>query len=365
MSSFQEVFLTKPEYAYDDHFIAPMMSVELHRATTADANGRKIVTAVPCARQSEWVMCAFPRSMDIRYSTGGGLEDLSKQLQPYSTIKRNLWSMKVGDTVRIGNAQSVGFSDYMQVLERVVCDEIKKGPFASFQIGITSAGEVISNTGAYQVSSFFEEGFVALRLNHSIDATTLPSGLVIDPTGARTPVTYANRGELFSFLGNNMDTPLASQYFYPMYRHDETPMRDLSLELRPDLGLVSRIRLVGYKIVHKPSVGVQHQHEAHDPDWYALRFLEQSGTVQSNDANADGAVHILHAGTGHDRAKGTVELVQYDPVGLAEVVFTPRNMSKLSVVLTDRRGQPARVGRVHIWLRIYREPALTRAIGCK
>ena len=84
-----------------------------------------------------------------------------------------------------------------------------------------------------------------------------------------------------------------------------------------------------------------------------------------SDVNADGAVHILHAGTGHDRAKGTIELVQYDPVGLAEVVFTPRNMSKLSVVLTDRRGQPARVGRVHIWLRIYREPALTRAIGCK
>ena len=180
--------MTKPEYAYDDHFIAPMMSVELHRATTADANGRKIVTAVPCARQSEWVMCAFPKGMDSSVSDALKLQLGTEGSQ--STIKRNLWGVKVGDTVRIGNAQSVGFSDYMQVLERVVCDKLSMPAFASaggFQIGITASGTTLTTSSPdLNVSSLYEEGFVALRLNHSIDATTLPSGLVIDPTANPT-----------------------------------------------------------------------------------------------------------------------------------------------------------------------------------
>jgi hypothetical protein len=203
---------------------------------------------------------------------------------------------------------------------------------------------------------------MAFRVNFSLNATKLPDDYSIVPWdliagnyAKENLINMENRGSALTY---HSDDSSYERYFYPMYKHVVSPARSLSINLRPDLGLVSHVQLLGYKIVHAPDVGVQSQHESRTQDWYALRFKELSGKVQSNNPTADGAVHILHAGTGHDNVVGTTELVAYEPKGITDMAFTPRNLPRLSVEITDRDGRPARLGRVHVWLRVFQEVGL-------
>ena len=199
----------------------------------------------------------------------------------------------------------------------------------------------------------------ALRLNHSINATTINepvdanrskrivAALTTDPSLDETLIaTLEDRQNVTMWGGGHL---------YPMYHMKEWRSgQSLTAELDHGVKQVEEVRLMGYSLMNKRNVGPQHAHEMIQDDYLILRIKEVEGKVISNNRHANGAFAILYAGSHADNTKGGVDVHKYDTDGIVvrRVDATNSVMRNLTVELLDRTGKPAHFGRLHLWFKI-------------
>lgn len=138
-------------------------------------------------------------------------------------------------------------------------------------------------------------------------------------------------------------------------------------EMTVDLGSqqnVTRVDLLGYQLMVQ-SLPLMEFHRiptegtdlvgSIDNDWYALHIKElRSDTVISNNKNANGAFAILPA---HDLSSSSDDYdnkkhaLNFYPI--KSVSIKKQHLPKLTISLTDRIGNPAKVGRVHLWFKVH------------
>jgi hypothetical protein len=350
----------------DDVFVAPVMSVNVQREVSTTTPR---FFAKPTKVGSDWLALAFPADASA------------------SEIAR--WrELGVGDVIRVGTAGTGGFTGFVSVLEVLDADRLYNTAATSWQIatldpdrvstlytmteylpdaqqgtrsgGITHLGDntTFSSWAIEHASDGLPIGSLrCVRINYSIDATSLDAGLIRDlyfPYEAASPalVTDSTRGEVSAYYPktgtrNYAGADRREMFFYPCYKQRGWGPTDLRISFSTQFKQVKAIKLVGYSLVHKPAAGAHQAHESKEDDWLAIRVKElnaNSSTV-SNNRHADGALHVLQCG------KNT-EYHAYEPNGLACMSFTPANLSSLTVSVVDRQGIAAHFGRMHIWLRV-------------
>ena len=203
-----------------------------------------------------------------------------------------------------------------------------------------------------------------VRINRSIDASTIPANL--RSQGLHTFVqsgshraTQAVRGSISLDGSGDRDKLL-----FPCYKcvkplkHSRVP-RALTLKLPSNFKQMRAIKIRGYQMNERRLHLLQNRGEkgfyAHDDDWIAIRCRELEGSVLSNNLHADRALHVLSAGETINQADGTATIYKFDPEGLTCVQFTPTNLAQISFEFVDARGQPAEVGRMHLWVSLLGE----------
>ena len=143
---------------------------------------------------------------------------------------------------------------------------------------------------------------------------------------------------------------------YPMYHMREwrATYGQLTAELDHGVKEIQQFKLVGYSLINKRQVGPQHAHEMIQDDYLILRIKEVDGKVISNNRHANGAFAVLYAGAHGDNDKGGADVHKFDPDGLVvqHMSTTNKIMRNLTVQVTDRTGQPAHFGRLHLWFKI-------------
>ncbi len=231
--------------------------------------------------------------------------------------------------------------------------------------GIVS--EVLVTTPFNSFPEYRQSGIAhyALRLNRTVDCTSLPVNLPVDSAiytksldGGVT--ADANRATLLK--RNRVTTPLTTpsrsdeRNFYPMYT--TKPWRaDTSLSVSLDHGVksVSCVKLMGYALAGKRRVGLHHAHEMRSDDYMILRVNELEGRVVSNNRHANGAFAILHSGSSSDNCVGAVEYSMFEPTsGIVVHDLDAANsvLRNMTVQITDRVGEAAHFGRIHLWFKI-------------
>ena len=113
------------------------------------------------------------------------------------------------------------------------------------------------------------------------------------------------------------------------------------------------IKLVGYSIVNKRQVGIVHQNELINDDYFVVHINEIEGKIISNNKHANGAFAVLHVPVGN-QTEGAIEHSQFDPEGIVTHYFDncDSTIRNLTIKVTDRRGQPAHIGRLHLWFKL-------------
>jgi hypothetical protein len=205
----------------------------------------------------------------------------------------------------------------------------------------------------------------ALRLNHSINATTINEP--IDANRSKRLVAAVTTDEEAGWLITGVTSLIATLedrqnvtmwgggHLYPMYHMKEWRSgQSLTAELDHGVKQVEEVRLMGYSLMNKRNVGPQHAHEMIQDDYLILRIKEVEGKVISNNRHANGAFAILYAGSHADNTKGGVDVHKYDTDGIVvrRVDATNSVMRNLTVELLDRTGKPAHFGRLHLWFKI-------------
>ena len=297
---------------------------------------------------------------------------------PYDATSDPFKEIVKGDLIRVGVPSTGGFTDYLTVVEKV--------PIKAFRNATTSKLAMRSDIADYDTYVVNDEwlcqygttnppGSVttysptvqhyALRLNHSINATTINEPIdtnrskrIVEPfpghdydvtplTGDETHIaTLAQRQDVTMWGGGHL---------YPMYHMKEWRSgQSLTAELDHGVKQVEEVRLMGYSLMNKRNVGPQHAHEMIQDDYLILRIKEVEGKVISNNRHANGAFAILYAGSHADNTKGGVDVHKYDTDGIVvrRVDATNSVMRNLTVELLDRTGKPAHFGRLHLWFKI-------------
>lgn len=386
--AWQDVFLTKPESGhtaqsmFDDCFVAPVMSVDVQREKGPSATQ---VYAKPCKGGSKWLALAFPGN--------AGTDEIAR------------WrDLAKGDMIRVNTTSVGGFHDYLTIMETVDCDRLYNTSYNSrFQVVSLDPSDSattwvvnlpIGGTGAASASSgqplthldtvstgnnFAVESenrglptgsLRCIRVNHELDATTLDTyahrdaAFTLESTTANY-VTDATRGEISSYYPVSGTRPYEGadrreMFYYPCYRLKEwvnsaRPTSTLlRLQMPSNIKQVRAIKLMGYSLNHKQSIGTHQQHEAKQDDWIAIRIKEvrTNNNVLSNNRHADGALHVISCNTDANRAAGSTWLYAYEPQGLACVNFSPVNLPAITAEVVDRQGDEAHFGRMHLWLRV-------------
>ena len=337
-----DVFVTNAdpnqEDDYDDQFVCPVQSVRLHENY-----------AVIVEDETDWVTASFPYDATS---------------DPFKEIVK-------GDLIRVGVPSTGGFTDYLTVVEKVPIKAFRNATTSKIamrsdaadyddythntewlcQYGTTTAGVVTAYVPPVQ--------HYALRLNHSINATTINepvdanrskrivAALTTDPSLDETLIaTLEDRQNVTMWGGGHL---------YPMYHMKEWRSgQSLTAELDHGVKQVEEVRLMGYSLMNKRNVGPQHAHEMIQDDYLILRIKEVEGKVISNNRHANGAFAILYAGSHADNTKGGVDVHKYDTDGIVvrRVDATNSVMRNLTVELLDRTGKPAHFGRLHLWFKI-------------
>jgi hypothetical protein len=382
-----DVFVTNAdpnqEDDYDDQFVCAVQSVRLHEESSE-------TYAVIVEDETDWVTAAFPYDATA---------------DPFKEIMK-------GDLIRVGVPSTGGFTDYLTVVEKVPIkafrnattsniamrsDAYDHGPQTihrlvgdeteiTYKVNAHAAQWLIPHGKTVSTSQHLEnlldndpwfttsEGdddtkeyvppvqHYALRLNHSINATTIN-----EPTDANrskrivTALTIANPNHdaeetLIATLADRQNVTMwGGGHLYPMYHMKEWRSgQSLTAELDHGVKQVEEVRLMGYSLMNKRNVGPQHAHEMIQDDYLILRIKEVEGKVISNNRHANGAFAILYAGSHADNTKGGVDVHKYDTDGIVvrRVDATNSVMRNLTVELLDRTGKPAHFGRLHLWFKI-------------
>ena len=329
----RDIFLTAPDYnETDDEFVCPMHSVRLVKS--GDKIGATVVE-----EECDCLMPAYPALMNAEQNTA-------------------VMGLQVGDMIRVGQATHGSFSDYVTILELIDIDELANTFQIALDVGaaptIASGAKVLKDQTPLKE---YPANRRALRISTALECTSLPHKWPTFTT-ALTTRQAADLDTRTQAIAYTKDTTSMQKYFWPVYKqrkwtHANQPTRSvLRLQMPTSIRQVSSIKLMGYSMVHKRAVGILQQHEMHSDDWFALRLKEVSGDVLSNNSHANGCLYVLHTGNGTNKVNGSVELYGYDPQGLATASFTPTNLPSITVDITDRLGNEAHFGRMHLWLRV-------------
>ena len=374
-----DVFVTNAddnqEEEFDDQFVCAVQSVtliteklEVASALITDQSGSAVVvdpnrvltTAVIVAEESDWILPLWPMTGD---SQGDG--DMFKDIE-------------VGDLIRIGGPSTHGFTDYLTVVEKVQVSLLASTE-QKIRISKDEADDILDYKHDGNTSSKIEyrklaKAVFALRLNHSIDATTLPT--ILDKEQQKNKNYDETVAESKEFTEPNHFTQKAARslqyrhsrrlwggttgeeggYYFPMYHMKEWRANNSQMTARLDHGVkeVKQIKLMGYSLINKRQVGPQHAHEMVQDDYLILRIKEVTGQLISNNRHANGAFAVLYSGSHGQNTKGGVDVHTYETDGLVVQNLTATNsvMRNLTLQLTDRTGKPAHFGRLHLWFKI-------------
>ena len=219
---------------------------------------------------------------------------------------------------------------------------------------------------------------IALRLNHTVNLTTPPdsvrdahvqttlhrqlnrvTGLMEDVvsdahiSGGHTTTTATRNSLTFATHKSAMHD---EKYVFPMYLtsrwlHGSTLRADLDHGVK----MIDCIKLMGYSLANKRHVGLNATHEAFNDDYLIMRINEINGHVVSNNRHANGAFAVLPFGS-HTAASsvGSVEYENFDTNGIVVQSLDASSavIRNLTLQLTDRVGEPAHFGRLHLWFKL-------------
>ena len=102
----------------------------------------------------------------------------------------------------------------------------------------------------------------------------------------------------------------------------------------------------------KPQVGFDVGHIHRHQDYLTLRIKGIDGNVISNNKAVAGAFCVLHGGQHEHRATGSTEFQHHDMQGIAQLGFScPSQVRQLQFEILDHQGEPAKFGRIHLWLK--------------
>ena len=368
-----DVFVTNAddnqEEEFDDQFICAVQSVTLDTRKleqskaivksslagediSADAD-EYTTTAVIVGDETDWILPLWPMTGTHDHggeSTSKGDGDMFKDIE-------------VGDLIRIGAPSTHGFTDYLTVVEKAQVT----------MLATTHTDVIISKDGKdrlkfdnenVQTREKIEYRVIApvfaLRLNQSVNATTLPDLIQTKGRGTEGPRRFAyatslldKRHEKTLWGGTAGDK---GGHYYPMYHMKEWRANKSHLTARLDHGVkeVKQIKLMGYSLINKRQVGPQHAHEMVQDDYLILRIKEVTGQLISNNRHANGAFAVLYSGSHGQNTKGGVDVHTYETDGLVvqNLTATSSVMRNLTLQLTDRTGKPAHFGRLHLWFKI-------------
>jgi hypothetical protein len=356
----QDIFLTKPDYVeMDDEFVAPVMSVEVQRKA-----GTATIIARTHLEGSNWLALAYPANA------------------PAAEIAR--WrTLQTGDMIRVGTADNDDFSDYMTVMETVDVDELQNPGSKAWNVCASdtnaagAAAVAYTHIGVGGIAKILpgqlpSGSLRCVRVNASVDVSTIVNKVTdrsfdVAATPHSVSVDESNRGEVsvyypLSGTRHYAGSDRREMFFFPCYRqrtwvqHNQPQTTVLQMGMPTNVKKVRAVKLMGYSLSHKRTIGVQHTHEQKEEDWYAIRIkeLRTNSAILSNNSHANGALHVLHCGRSPTLSgkPNSAALYQYDADGLSCVAFSPVNLPTITVEVVDRLGGEAHFGRMHVWLRV-------------
>jgi hypothetical protein len=202
-------------------------------------------------------------------------------------------------------------------------------------------------------------------VNASVDVSTIVNKVTdrsfdVAATPHSVSVDESNRGEVsvyypLSGTRHYAGSDRREMFFFPCYRqrtwvqHNQPQTTVLQMGMPTNVKKVRAVKLMGYSLSHKRTIGVQHTHEQKEEDWYAIRIkeLRTNSAILSNNSHANGALHVLHCGRSPTLSgkPNSAALYQYDADGLSCVAFSPVNLPTITVEVVDRLGGEAHFGR--------------------
>ena len=250
-----------------------------------------------------------------------------------------------------------------------------KGKF----VKVLGASKIAPINGQYIEPGTAGIAHIVLRVNARVQATQPPAsfysnaaeGMMKFPGGLPvamenlhkviSPITHKGgpKGQpLVTYNGSSVATPGAETalevFPYPVYLNKDWASGS-TLYAKLDHGVkgLACIKLVGYSIVNKRQTGTLHQNELINDDYFVLSIVEIEGKIVSNNKHANGAFAVLHVPVG-DQSKGAMEHSQFDPDGIVTHYFDncDSTIRNLTIKVTDRKGQPAHIGRLHLWFKL-------------
>ena len=353
-----DIFITKPDmqhndsYEFDDHFVCSVQSVRINPELTQDG----LIEAAVVDAQTDWIMPTWTNY----YNNSTFATDYPNQVKQFKELQ-------VGDLIRIGQTSSVGFTDYLTIVEVIQVDKLYNACHSAVTTNLEGTSRIESGSDSHVDFTSARNGIAhyAFRLNFALNATKLPSHVPVksawntptDATGALTSdalPTLATRHNVK--YKSTSSTYNEENLFYPMYVTKRwLAGRTLTAALDHGVKQVNAIKLMGYTVANKRQVGLQHAHETLADDYIILRIAEFEGHVVSNNRFANGAFAVLHVGSTSDNVVGAIEYSQFEPEGIVtKYVDAPNSVIRnLTIDVSDRRGQSAHFGRLHLWFKLH------------
>ncbi len=358
-----DVFLTNPtteSYDFDDKFCCSIQSVEFD---PGEADAIAYVTE----NDSDWILPTWSKEYDTPAAA----------MSEYANIK-------VGDLVRIGNMSVDAFTNYLTVIETKVITHVANATSEALRVAV-DGGIVIGDTLLSKptststvdyvvggVSLFKKQlaqngiAHIAIRVNASLNATKLNTSVLsrniphqtLRQTQIASNVQLANRNQAYHYHSNcksafPLEATPTEKHYYPLYRHANWNREALRVKLDHGVKQVLAVKLMGYSLINKRHVGIQHAHELQTDDYVILRVKEIEGHVVSNNRHVHGSFAVLQSGTTSDNNTGATEYSRYEPGGIICVPNEPTNtIRNLTIEVKDRLGNDAHFGRFHLWFKL-------------
>jgi hypothetical protein len=290
--------------------------------------------------------------------------------------------------IRIGRIENGGFTDYLTVVDVKTITHLAYSTLTKVRVGYDPGGhtdgkslEIGDTTKQIRARShiFFGAGMAhkCLRLNTALNCTKL-EGILNNKTAnvqaerdnqverqangdTNTCVTLKNRETGYPDIANPApaypgDTIGSEKFYYPLYltRHLGGIVKPLRAKFDHSIKKVHAIKLIGYSLLNKRQVGIQHAHEMIADDYVIIRIAEVNGEVISNNSNAHGSFAILQCGHSTDMTVGAAEFSRYEPAGIASITLpsSMQTLNSLTIEVLDRSGAPANFGRFHLWFKL-------------
>lgn len=331
-----DAFVTEPaKVGLDSAFLGSVMSCKPYKASGSEFNGLKIVK-----ESTNWITPRWIEGTNSYYSGDAKYTDFL--------------NLQVGDLIYIGH--NIGATTVRTVVERAEFGTIKNKTGEDLNLrreGHTgSGGDVVLGNGLTKTTS--TPKFVAYKVDSVVNTTDLPTagGLytpIVDDDSSATAVNLATQHN-FTFPDASMqstDRPDA-KHWCPLYKLNNTHL-DSRLILPLDHGVKALhcVKLIAYSSNNKSLPGYLHYHELPHDDYVMLGIKELPASLLSNESTARGAFAALHI-------SDTGETYEREPAGIATQYVNPgaSNVRQLTLELTNRKGEPAHLGRLHLWFKL-------------